>query len=178
MRSSTLPAVTGAFKIPRVPPPPAPHLDPISRDDPASPGGSLEATMFSPEDLASQITLLDHPVFCNIMPDELTSCSWTKKNKETVAPNVVAFIRRFNYISFWTVQEVLRYGSVKLRAEAMSHFIRVAKRLHELNNLNAEYAIVSALQSAPIYRLGHTWASLSRKVRNVKFMIFIKKRKT
>ena len=62
------------------------------------------------------------------------------------------------------LQEVLRYGSVKLRAEAMSHFIRVAKRLHELNNLNAEYAILSALQSAPIYRLGHTWASLSRKV--------------
>lgn len=66
-------------------------------------------------------------------------------------------------------QEVLRYGSVKLRADAMSHFIRVAKRLHELNNLNAEYAIVSALQSAPIYRLGHTWASLSRKVMNSQF---------
>ena len=106
MRSSTLPS--SAFKMPRVPPQPQLDAATATREHPVvSPvTGSSEATMFSPEDLATQITLLDHPVFCNIMPDELTSCSWTKKNKETVAPNVVAFIRRFNYISFWTVQGV------------------------------------------------------------------------
>jgi hypothetical protein len=164
-KCATLPS-NAAFKTPRVPPllgAPPPHTTNGGGRSPES----LEATVFSPDDLASQITLLDHPVFGAILPDELSSCSWNKKNKLTVAPNVVAFIRRFNYVSYWTVQEVLRYPNVKLRADAMAHFIRVAKRLHELNNLNAEFAILSALQSASIYRLSRTWAALSKRDRAV-----------
>ena len=91
------------------------------------PTEELVSTSFSPEDLAAQLTLMDQLVFRAIEPEELTSCSWNKKNKLDVAPNIVNLTRRFNHVSFWTVDEVLKGESPKQRGEIMAHFIRVAK---------------------------------------------------
>lgn len=85
----------------------------------------LSALRIPADELAGQITLLDFPAFADIQPDELTSCSWNKKNKYTVAPNIVAFTKRFNHTSFWTIHEILSGPTPKRRAEIMSHFIKV-----------------------------------------------------
>ncbi|XP_014227621.1 ras-specific guanine nucleotide-releasing factor RalGPS2-like isoform X1 [Trichogramma pretiosum] len=121
------------------------------------------ATEISADDLASQLTLLDACVFKCIEPHELSNCSWNKKNKLITAPNVVSFTRRFNHTSFWTVQEILNAPTPKMRAEFLAHFIRVAKKLYDLNNLHSLFAIISALHSASVYRLNKTWAYLSKK---------------
>ena len=93
--------------------------------------------------------------------------SFSLAPKLVVAPNVVDLTRRFNHVSFWTVDEVLKGETPKQRSEVMAHFVRVAKRLHELNNLHSEKAILSAMQSASLFRLNKTWSCLPKRERQV-----------
>ena len=129
---------------------------------------SYDAVVFdilrvSPEEYANQITLMDLPVFKSIQPEELTSCAWTSKEKRIKAPHVVEFTGRFNHVNLWVQKEILSHQTTRTRSDVLAHFIRVAKKLLDLNNVHAVMAVLSALQSAAIFRLFETWLMLSRK---------------
>ncbi|XP_065646939.1 ras-specific guanine nucleotide-releasing factor RalGPS2 isoform X7 [Hydra vulgaris] len=116
-----------------------------------------------PEDIANQLTLIDLPLFQKIGPEELTSCKWTSKTKFDYCPNVVNYTKRFNHVSFWITREVLGSNTAKNRAEKIVYFIKVAKKLLDLNSLNCLKAVVSGLNSTPIYRLSKTWNLIPKR---------------
>lgn len=110
-----------------------------------------------PDEFASQLTLLDLEIFPKIQPEELSSCGWTKKDKAMLSPNVVGMTRRFNNTSFWVIHEILHARTLKSRSEIIVHFIKIAKKLHEMNSFHSLMAIVSSLNSSSICRLQRTW---------------------
>lgn len=76
-------------------------------------------------------------------------------------------IAQFNSISNWVASEILKKKSVKDRAVILNRFIIIAEESRAMRNFNSVMAILSGLQSTPIYRLQKTW--------NVNIIFFIKK---
>ncbi|GAB1285577.1 Ras-specific guanine nucleotide-releasing factor RalGPS2 [Apodemus speciosus] len=102
---------------------------------------SFDAVVFdvlkvTPEEYAGQITLMDVPVFKAIQPDHV--------------------------MNFQVVDGIKKKNTVLHQMQLLSQEDLITK-LYELNNLHALMAVVSGLQSAPIFRLTKTWALLSRK---------------
>uniref|UniRef100_A0A131YR26 Ras specific guanine nucleotide releasing factor ralgps1 n=1 Tax=Rhipicephalus appendiculatus TaxID=34631 RepID=A0A131YR26_RHIAP len=128
---------------------------------------TLDVLKLDTDELANQLTLLDLQVFLKVHPQELAGCGWNRREKVQLAPNVVALTGRFNHVSLWVVQSVLCERSVGRRAELLGYFVRLAQQLQQLGNLHGACAIVSALQSAPLFRLTKTWAQVGRRERQL-----------
>ncbi|KAI3384769.1 hypothetical protein SNEBB_007006 [Seison nebaliae] len=121
----------------------------------------FDISKVSADDFASQMTLIDLPLFQKIQAEELLSMGWTGREKMEKAPNIVIFTRRFNYINFWVQREILNRTTAKRRSNLITNFIKIAKRLNDLNNLHSCAAILSALKSVAIDRLKSSWSKIS-----------------
>uniref|UniRef100_A0AC34F2Z2 Ras-GEF domain-containing protein n=1 Tax=Panagrolaimus sp. ES5 TaxID=591445 RepID=A0AC34F2Z2_9BILA len=112
------------------------------------------------EELAAQLTLRDLPVFKNISAEELTSGSWSQKNKNEIAPNIAEFTYRFNVICLWTQREILNATKNSRRVQLIEYFIKVSKKLLLLNNIHGAFAVTSALLCHSIFRLTKSWTKI------------------
>lgn len=174
-------------------------------------GEGMDVLRLSPDEVASQLTIIDLPIFQSIQESEFLSIGWNTARKKTAAPNIVNFTRRFNQVSFWVIEEILSSTTnrtcsnssnhsnnhnnnhhlssslvngfspkskwstsssssmdwdAKMRSDVIVCFIKIARKLFDLNNLHSCHAIISALNSAPIYRLYKSWPYVNRKERS------------
>ncbi|CAH8433536.1 unnamed protein product [Heterobilharzia americana] len=116
--------------------------------------------------IAQQITLIELKYFQAIEADEFYTLKWNSKEKLQYAPNIVASTRWFNQIIFWVQKDILNEKNLSKRTEILSHFIRIAKKLVDINNFSSGMAVVSGLHVQCIYRLNATWSNLSSRDRH------------
>eukprot|EP01114_Cavostelium_apophysatum_P012605 TRINITY_DN2861_c0_g1_i4.p1 TRINITY_DN2861_c0_g1~~TRINITY_DN2861_c0_g1_i4.p1 ORF type:complete len:521 (+),score=136.05 TRINITY_DN2861_c0_g1_i4:171-1733(+) len=116
-----------------------------------------------PIEIARQLTLIEHDMFRTCAPKELLNLSWQSKEKETLSPNVLKMIRRFNDVSSWVTCCVVSEPNLKKRQAIMKKFIRTAEECCKLNNFNAIFEITSGLSNSAVFRLHKTWEAVRGK---------------
>ena len=83
---------------------------------------------YHPEELARQLTLIDYNLFTSIKPLECLNQNWMHKTqKEELAPNILAMIRRFNDVSTWVASEILKCKDLALRTKVLKQIIEIAE---------------------------------------------------
>lgn len=115
---------------------------------------------------AGQLTRLDVLLFKRLIPHQCLGGTWARRaaDKEEVH-TVLATIEQFNAVLFAVTSSVLVEMNTRPaeRAAKLAMWIDIAKELRVLKNFSSLKAIVSGLQSNPIYRLRKTWEALERE---------------
>ena len=119
---------------------------------------------FTPQQIAKQITLVDFSIFKRIHPNELSHCAWTKPDKREKAPNVIASMDFFNFLSQWTQYEIISASSISESAQVFTFLVNVLVALLDVCNFNSMKAIVSGLTASPVHRLKQVKSLVNKKV--------------
>lgn len=107
---------------------------------------------FKSEELAEQITFLDCELFSKIEVAEALMSAKNPKNTANI-PNLAKFTEHFNNKSYWIRSRILQEEDASERKRIIIKFIKIMRALRKLKNFNSIFAILSALDSAPIKRL-------------------------
>ncbi|KAK5736918.1 hypothetical protein LTR17_007062 [Elasticomyces elasticus] len=108
--------------------------------------------------IARELTRMDWILISSIRPRDLvrqvSSNSERAKYKNLV--NVNRMVEHFNHVAIWVSNYVLFRDKPKHRALMLEKFMRVARRLRELNNYNGLGAIIAGIKSSAVGRLQAT----------------------
>lgn len=112
---------------------------------------------------AEQLTRIDMELFKKVIVHQCLGGVWSRREKRRAeeAPTVLATVSQFNAVSLRVISTVLLHNSTS-RSSVISTWIDIAQELRVLKNFSSLKAIISGLQSNPVYRLHKTWSALPK----------------
>ncbi|KAM4565242.1 RAS guanyl-releasing protein 2-like isoform 2-T3 [Fundulus diaphanus] len=116
-------------------------------------------------ELAEHLTFLEYKSFCKILFQDYHS--FVMHGCTVDNPILERFITLFNSVSQWIQLMVLSKPTAPQRAAVVSHFIRVAQKLLQLQNFNTLMAVVGGLSNSSISRLKDTQSHISAETNKV-----------
>ncbi|KAJ8281843.1 hypothetical protein COCON_G00043620 [Conger conger] len=116
-------------------------------------------------ELAEHLTYLEYKSFCKILFQDYHS--FVMHGCTVDNPILERFITLFNSVSQWIQLMVLSKPTAAQRATVISHFIRVAQKLLQLQNFNTLMAVVGGLSNSSISRLKDTQTHISSETNKV-----------
>jgi ral guanine nucleotide dissociation stimulator-like 1 len=116
---------------------------------------------------AEQLTRMDMELFKKLVPHQCLGAVWSRRDKDRShdAATVLATVNQFNAVSFRVISTVLVEPDLRPveRADILASWLDIARELRVLKNFSSLKAIISGLQSNPVYRLRKTWALLAKE---------------
>jgi ankyrin repeat protein len=131
----------------------------LGRQTTFTPKKKTKISEFSSEDLAQQLTLLTHVMFCEIPVTEFVDNKY--KSFET-GPNFQRMKAMSNKLSFFLISAILQEEDVTARANVIKLLIQTAENCLGLENFDMFVSIISVLGSSAIHRLKQTWIKLDK----------------
>jgi hypothetical protein len=99
------------------------------------------------DQLAAAITHDDFALFEKIESREFLDNAWQRK-RPSLAPNLRAFIARFNALSCWVASAVVLESELKTRTRLFERFVALLASLRTLNNFSGIMAVISGLNNS------------------------------
>eukprot|EP00057_Strongylocentrotus_purpuratus_P020825 XP_011675299.1 PREDICTED: ras guanyl-releasing protein 3 isoform X4 [Strongylocentrotus purpuratus] len=126
---------------------------------------SLVFNHLEPKELADHLTFLEYKIFRRLNFADLKSYALSGQLKDNL--KLERSIGLFNGLSLWIECMVLSRHTPKQRAEVITKFVHVAKRLRQLNNFNTLMAVVGGLSHSSLARLRQTTAHVSSETQKI-----------
>ncbi|KAL1491225.1 hypothetical protein ABEB36_011854 [Hypothenemus hampei] len=151
------------------------HVDPLLAPPPAFAMRSIVASAWRNYKLpdvpvrhfAEQLTRMDVDLFKKLVPHQCLGAIWSRRDRSRSheAATVLATVNQFNAVSFRVISSILVEPGLKTldRASLIVCWIDIAQELRLIKNFSSLKAIISGLQSNPIYRLQRTWQAVIKE---------------